>query len=111
MGVFRREVKVTKLLKDVRKEAGLDDPEDWPGRLDLALRAGRSLLIVEFMRPGLTVDEDHLNRFESYIRRIRLEVEALTKLVSSTSMGCSSPTSLQRTQWRKTRSRTWPSLR
>jgi hypothetical protein len=58
------------------KAAGLDDPEKWPKRIDLALSAGKTLLIVEFMRPGVTVDFDHLSRWENYVLTVRSEVEA-----------------------------------
>ena len=73
---FKQEVKVTNLLKDARKTAGIAAPVDWPKRIDLALSAGSTLLIVEFMRPGVTVDLDHLSRWEAYVDTVRAEVEA-----------------------------------
>lgn len=77
---YKKETSPSNLLKQARKEAGLDDPEIWPGRLDLALVAGSTLLIVEFMRPELTVDMDHLQRWETYVRLVRAEVSANTDL-------------------------------
>ncbi len=77
---YKKETTPTKLLEKARKEAGLDDPDRWPGRLDLALRAGTTLLIVEFMRPGLTLDNDHLYRWETYVRLVRAEIDANSEL-------------------------------
>jgi hypothetical protein len=77
---YKKETSPTKLLESARKEAGLDDPESWPGRLDLALVAGTTLLIVEFMRPGLTIDVDHLQRWENYVRLVKTEITANTEL-------------------------------
>ena len=62
---YKQETSVTNLLKAARKGAGIADPEAWPKRIDLALSAGKTLLIVEFMRPGITVDFDHLSRWET----------------------------------------------
>lgn len=77
---YKKETSPSKLLEKARKEAKLDDPETWPGRLDLALVAGRTLLIVEFMRPGITIDLDHLQRWENYVRIVTTETEASTDL-------------------------------
>lgn len=73
---YKKETSPTNLLKEARKQAGLDDPESWPGRLDLALVAGKTLLIVEFMRPGTTIDMDHLQRWENYVRMVKIETKA-----------------------------------
>lgn len=77
---YKRETRVTNLLSEARAQAGLDDPKAWPKRIDLTLSSHRSLLVVEFMRPGITVDYDHLNRFERYVRRVRTEISANTAL-------------------------------
>ena len=77
---YKKETSPTNLLKKARKQAGLDDPESWPGRLDLALVAGKTLLIVEFMRPETTIDVDHLQRWENYVRIVRTEVDGNTGL-------------------------------
>lgn len=74
---FRVERSVKKLMVDAAKDAELFG-EDWKGRVDLALASGGHLLIVEFMRPGLQVDWDHLNRFERYVRYMRSNVESNT---------------------------------
>ena len=45
------------------------------GRVDLALSSGDHLLILEFMRPGLALDWDHVNRFRQYIWIVRENLE------------------------------------
>ena len=77
---FKDETRVTKLLKEARNEVGMDKDDDWKGRLDLALSAGERLLVVEFMRPGLTADQDHLQRLQAYVAEVRSQVEGLTAL-------------------------------
>ncbi len=51
---------------------------DWTGRVDLALASGDHLLVLEFMRPGLKIDWDHIERFERYVRILRKYVDANT---------------------------------
>lgn len=77
---YKVEIVVTNVLKEARLSAGLDDPEAFPKRIDLVLSSGRSLLVAEFMKPGVTLDYDHLNRFERYVRKIRTELRAATAL-------------------------------
>ncbi|WP_406255174.1 ATP-binding protein [Streptomyces chartreusis] len=58
---------------------------DWDARVDLVLSSGSQLLVIEFMRPGLKVDWDHLNRYERYVTKLRHATVARTsefKLVS-----------------------------
>lgn len=76
---FKKEVGVTHLLDKSANAAGLDT-ETYRGRIDLALRGGAELLIVEFMRPGLTLNWDHISRCERYVIRAKSEVMALTNL-------------------------------
>lgn len=77
---FRVEISLAKLLEEAAEEAGLDREEDWKKRIDLVLSSGDQLLIAEFMRPGLTVDRDHLNRYQYYIDVIRSRIKANTEL-------------------------------
>ena len=74
---FRVERSVINLLNEISAEAGLTAAE-WKGRVDLALCSGTHLLILEFMRPGLKLDWDHLGRFERYVRKLRKAVSANT---------------------------------
>jgi hypothetical protein len=77
---FRVEISVSNLLKEAADEADLNKEEDWAKRVDLVLSSGDQLSIVEFMRPGLTVDRDHLNRYQYYIDVVRSKVKANTEL-------------------------------
>ncbi|MHB9150706.1 MAG: ATP-binding protein [Thermoleophilia bacterium] len=74
---FSVERGISGLLEDAAEVAQLDGP-DWVGRVDLALSAGEQLLVLEFMRPGLRVDWDHIQRFERYVRTVRTRLRALT---------------------------------
>jgi hypothetical protein len=76
---YRVETGVNTLLKEAAQEVGLED-EAYRGRIDLALKSGDQLLVVEFMRPGLTLDFDHVSRCERYILKIRSATEAATAL-------------------------------
>ena len=77
---FKKETSVENLVKAAAAEAKLDDDPDWKKRVDLVLSSGRHLLIIEFMRPGLTVDRDHLNRFQTYIDILREKIKLNTAL-------------------------------
>jgi hypothetical protein len=74
---FRVERTLRKLIEDAAGEAGFKG-KDWEGRVDLTLASGNQLLILEFMRPGLRLDWDHIDRFERYIRIIHERVRAVT---------------------------------
>ena len=58
-------------LNRAANEADINTHEGFRGRVDLALASGDHLLILEFMRPGLTLDWDHVERFERYVRIVR----------------------------------------
>lgn len=77
---FAKETRVNNLLSEAAEEAKLNQDEDWDRRIDLVLSSGSTLLIVEFMRPGLAVDYDHVNRFDFYINAIRARLDALTAI-------------------------------
>jgi hypothetical protein len=74
---FRVEKSVQNFAKEMASQAELVG-EKWEGRVDLALASGIQLLIIEFMRPGLRLDWEHIQRFERYVRLIRTNVEANT---------------------------------
>ncbi|MEU7872804.1 ATP-binding protein [Dactylosporangium sp. NPDC049140] len=73
---FQVERGVNHLIVDAAGEAGLNSNDDWNARVDLVLSSGDQLLIVEFMRPGLTIDWDHLNRFQRYVFVLREKIQA-----------------------------------
>lgn len=77
---FAIERRIDALAAEVATEAGLDTDEGWNGRVDLALSSADQLLILEFMRPGLTVDRDHINRFQLYMDTLRARVGPNTGL-------------------------------
>lgn len=77
---FAIERRIDKLAAEVATEAGVDTDDDWNGRVDLALSSGDQLLILEFMRPGLTVDRDHINRFQLYMDTLRARIGPNTGL-------------------------------
>ena len=73
---FVKERGIDHLVREAADEAGLDDDDDWNGRVDLVLAASDNLLVVEFMRPSLGVDWDHMDRFNRYINILREKVSA-----------------------------------
>lgn len=77
---FKKETSVRNLVAAAAKDARLDKDEEWKKRIDLVMSSGRQLLIVEFMRPGLTVDRDHINRYQEYIDILRSSIQANTEL-------------------------------
>ncbi|MGA2915454.1 MAG: ATP-binding protein [Sedimentisphaerales bacterium] len=74
---FQKERHVRKIMEDAAAEVGFDE-DIYNGRIDLALSSGNQLLILEFMRPGLPIDFDHLSRFEQYVYQIRDKIRAST---------------------------------
>lgn len=79
---FKKETSVRKIMLEAAEESGLQEEGDdgQRKRIDLALRSGDHLLIVEFMRPGKKADWDHLSRCRRYVHLIRHQVEAETAL-------------------------------
>ena len=76
---FKVETSVRHLVEEAAAEAKLDaDDEAGKKRVDLVLASGRQLLVVEFMRPGLTVDREHVDRYQEYVDILR------SKIVSNT---------------------------
>lgn len=45
-------------------------------RVDLLLSSGNQLVLFEFMRPGLSIDWDHISRYEFYFRTIQKKLTA-----------------------------------
>jgi hypothetical protein len=66
---FKKERSVMHLIRDLGARHLTTD--DFRGRVDLALSSGTDLLIVEFMRPGLRINLDHLDRANHYVTAIR----------------------------------------
>ena len=74
---FTRESGLRNTIEEAATAAGLS-AGIYRGRVDLTMASGRHLLVLEFVRPGLTVDWDHLSRFERYVLSIRSRVKATT---------------------------------
>ena len=77
--MFKKETRVNSIIQEAAEETGLTDPI-YQGRVDLALSSDKTLLVVEFMRPGLKLDWDHLSRLEQYVRRIKSGLKAETRM-------------------------------
>ena len=75
---FAVEKSLKTILDQALNESGIAADEDFQRRVDLALSSGDHLLILEFMRPGLTLDWDHINRFERYVLITRTNLIANT---------------------------------
>ncbi|GLZ08892.1 hypothetical protein Acsp03_63580 [Actinomadura sp. NBRC 104412] len=72
---FEKERGVSGLVSEVAKDS-LDKEEAWNARVDLVLSSGDQLLVLEFMRPGVTADWDHIGRFERYVLTLRDAIAA-----------------------------------
>ena len=68
---FAKEKGVKRLLSDALSRSANAADIDFRGRVDLVLSSGDHLLILEFMKPGRSLDWDHIDRFERYVRNIR----------------------------------------
>lgn len=66
---FQKERSVENIIKDLGLKH-LNEPA-FIGRVDLALSSNTQLLLVEFMKPGLEIDIDHLTRINLYVTDIR----------------------------------------
>lgn len=75
---FAVEKRLTTICDGASKEALID--EAFKGRVDLVLSSGKQLLLLEFMRPGLKVNRDHLNRFNQYLDIIQENIDVSTGL-------------------------------
>jgi hypothetical protein len=73
---FHKEIGVRHLVDEALQESGMTTDVDWNARVDLVLSSSRTLLVVEFMRPGLKINFDHLQRFERYVLILREKVIA-----------------------------------
>ncbi len=68
--LYRKETSVSAVIKEAAGESGLVD-ENHKGRVDLVLSSGTDLVVMEFMRPGLALDADHMARCQRYVYAIR----------------------------------------
>ena len=71
---FKIETSLKKMVEAEAKKRFSDEMLD--KRVDLVLGSGDMLLVLEFMRPGLKLDGDHLGRFDLYVNTIKKTAEA-----------------------------------
>lgn len=72
---YKKEVSLKVLLTDLAKEYNLPGAKE-SKRVDLCLRSGQMIAVIEFMMPGKPLDVDHLNRYELYFRAVRTSIKA-----------------------------------
>lgn len=75
---YRKEESLKKILAEVASVIKLDEQPDFAKRVDLLLANGDHLLLLEFMRPGIKLDRDHLDRFGRYVDELRARILAST---------------------------------
>jgi hypothetical protein len=66
---YKKERTVANLVNDIAGKQLTGDA--FNGRVDLALSSGENLLLVEFMRPGIPIDLDHLDRINYYVLSVK----------------------------------------
>jgi hypothetical protein len=76
---YKKERSVSHIVAN-RGEKYLDNDGIFSGRVDLALSSGEDLLLIEFMRPGLNLDRDHIDRLNNYVSDIRVMIKNETGL-------------------------------
>ncbi len=68
---FAIERRVNTIISDAAAESGIETDPAYRGRIDLIMSSNDTLLVIEFMRPGVTLDRDHVQRFQTYIAEIK----------------------------------------
>lgn len=74
---FKREKGLRSVTEEAANVSKLS-ADVYSGRVDLTMASGQHLLVLEFVRPGQSVDWDHLSRFERYVLTIRSSVRTAT---------------------------------
>lgn len=78
--LFIKEKGINKILEKAADKVKLDELDGFKGRIDLVLtdrkEGPRRFLILELMRPGVSADMDHLDRFDRYITHVQAGLEA-----------------------------------
>ena len=74
---FIKEMSLKNVFAAIAAEE-LEKNQDFEKRVDLVLSSGDTLIIMEFMRPGVKLDRDHLARFGFYIEAIEAYLNANT---------------------------------
>ena len=72
--LYRVEISLNKILAEISAEIELEKNPDFAKRIDLLLADRDHLVLLEFMRPGITIDRDHIDRFTRYVDELRARV-------------------------------------
>lgn len=75
---YKVEISLRKILKEIADEIRLEQNPDFAQRIDLLLEHGDHLVLLEFMRPGVTIDRDHIDRFTRYADELTARINANT---------------------------------
>ena len=94
----------------VQAEDAYKGNSDFDKRVDLILSSDKQLLILEFMRPGVSLDSDHLHRFGLYMDIIQEYIEQNTALGLDTVSGYIVADRLARKPGHKTQLKTMQSV-
>lgn len=78
LDLYKKETSLQKLLEEIQTTIKLEDNPDFAKRVDLLLSRGDNLVLLEFMRPGITLDRDHLDRFALYVDELTARIRANT---------------------------------
>lgn len=76
---FRKEKSLKKIFDEFAVKYQICEGHE-EQRVDLILESGTQLTVLEFMRPGKPLDQDHLSRYEYYFREIDAHLKANTGL-------------------------------
>ena len=77
---FKKETNIKGIIDGAVGKSKLCSRDEERKRVDLALASGEQLLIVEFMRPGVTADREHIDRCRKYIEILRSRIKLNTEL-------------------------------
>lgn len=85
---YKKETSLKYILDEAEKSSKRDSSEISSGkRIDLLFRGGNTFLVIEFMRPGLVTDRDHLERLEQYCDYIKNAISSRTEIGISQVIG------------------------
>ena len=72
---FKKETTIKNIMDGAAVTSKLCCKGEERKQVDLALRSGEQLLIVEFMRPGVTADREQIDRYRRYIEILRSRIK------------------------------------
>lgn len=72
--LYKKETSLSKIIEEVAASIKLDRHPDFSMRVDLLLASGDHLELLEFMRPGIVIDREHIDRFTQYVDELRARI-------------------------------------